>query len=167
MTLTEKTLLHHAVGWHRPDLGPGDVVRMRVEWTLASEIAWAGMDRTYEAVGRPPLRNRDRFYLAVDHTVDRGTLAGDPRTQKLVQLSKGFAREAELRYFFDANTTIMHTEFYRQLVRPGEVVLGADSHTCSHSCSEIIGTESYSHTLIIVRLLAHVFVWLRGWMIQI
>ena len=26
----------------------------------------------------------------------------------------------------------MHTKFYRDLVQPGEVVLGADSHTSSH-----------------------------------
>ncbi|HEX9067389.1 MAG TPA: aconitase family protein, partial [Ktedonobacterales bacterium] len=31
-----------------------------------------------------------------------------------------------------ANVTIMHTKFYRELVQPGEVVIGADSHTSSH-----------------------------------
>jgi 3-isopropylmalate dehydratase small subunit len=132
MTLTEKILLQHAIGWERPWLGAGDIVLIAVDWTLASEIAWKGMDRTYNALGRPPLARPDRFYLALDHTVDRGTLAGDPRTQSVVQLSRGFAREAGLKFFYDANTTIMHTEFFRQLVRPGEVVLGADSHTSSH-----------------------------------
>lgn len=132
MTLTEKILLQHAVGWDRADLAPGDVVHVAVDWTLASEIAWSGMDRTYQALGRPPLADSDRVYLAVDHTVDRRSLAEDPRTRCLVEASRSFAREAGLRYFYDANTTIMHTEFFRQLVRPGEVVLGADSHTTSH-----------------------------------
>lgn len=132
MTLTEKILLQHAIGWPRPELAPGDIVRIRVDWTLASEIAWSGMNKTYGELGRPPLFEPERFYLALDHTVDRGTLAHDPRTQHLVQLSRSFAREAGIRHFHDANTTIMHTEFYRQLVRPGEVVLGADSHTSSH-----------------------------------
>jgi len=132
MNLTEKTLLRHAVGWDRDRVRPGDALKVAVDWTLASEIAWKGMNRTYQALGRPPLKDKDRFYLALDHTVDRGTLATDPRVQELVQLSKSFAREADLSYFFDANTTIMHTEFFRQLVRPGEVVLGADSHTSSH-----------------------------------
>jgi 3-isopropylmalate dehydratase small subunit len=132
MTLTEKILLQHAVGWTGGSVRAGDTLRIAVDWTLASEIAWSGMDRTYNALGRPPLFDKDRFYLALDHTVDRATLAGDPRVQRLVKLSRGFAREASLRYFYDANVTIMHTEFFRQLVLPGDVVLGADSHTSSH-----------------------------------
>ncbi len=132
MTLTEKILLQHALGWEKDYVQPGDILTIAVDWTIASELAWNGMSQTYEALGRPPLHNKNRFYLALDHTVDRNTLAGDQRTQKLVQLSRSFAKEANLKYFFDANTTIMHTEFFRQLVRPGEIVLGADSHTSSH-----------------------------------
>src|SRR5262249_18381094 len=37
-----------------------------------------------------------------------------------------------IRHFYDANQTILHTKFYRDLVQPGQVVLGADSHTSSH-----------------------------------
>jgi len=132
MTLTEKILFNHAIGWEKDYVQPGDILTIAVDWTIASELAWNGMSQTYDALGRPPLHNKDRFYLALDHTVDRGTLAGDQRTQKLVHLSRTFAKEAQLKYFFDANTTIMHTEFFRQLVRPGEIVLGADSHTSSH-----------------------------------
>lgn len=132
MTLTEKILLHHALGWEKDYVQPGDILTVSVDWTIASELAWNGMSQTYEALGRPPLYNKNRFYLALDHTVDRNTLANDTRTQRLVQLSRNFAKESNLKYFFDANTTIMHTEFFRQLVRPGEIVLGADSHTSSH-----------------------------------
>jgi aconitate hydratase/homoaconitate hydratase len=132
MTLTEKILYAHAIGWPKDHVKAGDIITTRVDWTIASELAWNGMNLTYEALGRPPLYNKDRFYLALDHTVDRNTLAHDSRTQKLVQLSRSFAKEARLKYFFDANQTIMHTEFFRQLVRPGEIVLGADSHTSSH-----------------------------------
>lgn len=132
MTLTEKILLHHALGWEKDYVQPGDILTISVDWTMASELAWNGMSQSYEALGRPPLYDKNRFYLALDHTVDQGTLATDARTQKLVQLSRSFAKEAQLKYFFDANTTIMHTEFFRQLVKPGEIVLGADSHTSSH-----------------------------------
>lgn len=132
MTLSEKILFQHAIGWKGGSVRAGDTLRIAVDWNLASEIAWSGMDRTYDALGRPPLFDKDRFYLALDHTVDRTSLANDPRVQRLVKLSRGFAREAGLRFFYDANVTIMHTEFFRQLVRPGDVVLGADSHTTSH-----------------------------------
>src|SRR5213082_3240400 len=90
------------------------------------------MERTYGLLGRPKLHDKDRFFLAVDHTVDPVTLANDKRAQKLVQLSQNSARESDIRHFYDANQTILHTKFYRDLVRPSDLVLGADSHTSSH-----------------------------------
>src|SRR6185295_13361603 len=60
------------------------------------------------------------------------TLRSDPRAQRLQQLSRDFALASGIRHFYDANETILHTKFYRDLVQPGEVVLGADSHTTSH-----------------------------------
>lgn len=132
MTLTQKILAHHAIGLPRPWVQAGDILRIRVDWTIASELAWNGMERTYAALGRPKLHDRNRFFLAVDHTVDPTTLAKDTRAQRLVELSRSFARESGIKHFYDANETILHTKFYRDLVLPGEVVLGADSHTSSH-----------------------------------
>ncbi|HZA13097.1 MAG TPA: aconitase family protein, partial [Myxococcaceae bacterium] len=132
MTLTQKILAHHARNLTRPWVEAGDVLQIAVDWTIASELAWNGMDRTYQLLGRPRIHDPGRFFLAVDHTVDPVTLANDPRAQKLTQLSREFARESGLRHFYDANVTILHTKFYRDLVKPGEIVLGADSHTSSH-----------------------------------
>jgi aconitate hydratase/homoaconitate hydratase len=132
MTLTQKILAQHAIGLTRPWVQAGDMLLVRVDWTIASELAWNGMDMTYTLLGRPDLANPDRFYLAIDHTVDPVTLANDPRTRKLADLSRAFAREKGLKHFYDANVTIMHTKFYRELVQPGEVIIGADSHTSSH-----------------------------------
>jgi 3-isopropylmalate dehydratase small subunit len=132
MTLTQKILAHHAVTLPRLWAQTGDMLRIRVDWTIASELAWNGMDRTYSMLGRPKIANPDRFYLALDHTVDPVTLASDARTLKLANLSRDFARESGIKHFYDANVTIMHTRFYRNLVQPGEVVIGADSHTSSH-----------------------------------
>ena len=132
MTLTQKILYAHAVSPPRAGLRAGDIVRVKVDWTIASELAWNGMDKTYTALGRPPIHDKDRFYLAIDHTVDAVTLVEDPRAQRLTALSRDFARESNITHFFDANETILHTRFYRGLVQPGELVLGADSHTSSH-----------------------------------
>src|SRR5579859_734651 len=132
MTLTQKILAHHAVNLERPWAQAGDILRVRVDWTIASELAWNGMDRTYTLLGRPKIANPARFYLAIDHTVDPVTLDNDPRTRKLADLSRAFAKESGIQHFYDANVTIMHTRFYRNLVQPGEVVIGADSHTSSH-----------------------------------
>src|SRR5215472_10102657 len=132
MTPTQKILAHHARGLVRPYVQAGDILQIAVDWTIASELAWNGMDRTYQALGRPRIHDPERFFLAVDHTVDPVTLASDPRAQRLAKLSRDFAQESKIRHFYDANQTILHTKFYRDLVQPGQVVLGADSHTSSH-----------------------------------
>ncbi len=132
MTLTQKILAAHAKSLPRPWVQAGDVLQVAVDWTIASELAWNGMDRTYASLGRPALHNKEKFFLAVDHTVDPETLKNDARTQKLVQLSRKFAEESGIKHFYDSNQTILHTRFYRDLVRPGDLVLGADSHTSSH-----------------------------------
>lgn len=132
MTLTQKILANRAVGLRRPWVETGDILKVRVDWTLAGELAFGGMDRTFSLLGRPPLANRDRFFLALDHTVDPVSLATDPRTQKLVAVARRFASETGIRHFNEANETILHTRFYRDLVLPGDVVMGADSHTTSH-----------------------------------
>ena len=132
MTLTQKILAHHAQGLVRPYVQAGDILQIAVDWTIASELAWNGMERTYQALGRPRIHDPERFFLAVDHTVDPVTLATDPRAQRLAKLSRDFAQQSKIRHFYDANETILHTKFYRDLVQPGQVVLGADSHTTSH-----------------------------------
>ena len=132
MTLTQKILYAHALDPPGHGLRVGDTVRIKVDWTIASELAWNGMDKTYTALGRPKINDTNSFYLAVDHTVDPVTLANDPKAQTLTALSQSFAKESGIRHFYDANETILHTKFYRDLVQPGELVLGADSHTSSH-----------------------------------
>src|SRR5215467_173423 len=75
MTLTQKILASHAIGLARPWVQAGDMLQIRVDWTIASELAWNGMDRTYTLLGRPQIHDPKRFYLALDHTIDPVTLA--------------------------------------------------------------------------------------------
>ena len=132
MTLTQKILYAHAVNPPEGGVSAGDLLRVKVDWTIASELAWNGMDQTYSALGRPEPHDPKRFFLAVDHTVDPVTLIEDPKAKRLTQLSRDFASEVGLAHFYDANETILHTKFYRDLISPGQLVLGADSHTSSH-----------------------------------
>ncbi|KAL3658915.1 hypothetical protein V7S43_016056 [Phytophthora oleae] len=81
-------------------------------------------------MGRPRIWRNDRFWLAVDHTVDP-RVNHQPRQQMMIKASEDFAKEAELTNFQPPNTTILHTEFYRQRAQPGQIVVGADSHSCS------------------------------------
>jgi len=110
----------------------GQTLRISVDWIMASELAIKGMQETFDRLGNPPLHAPDRFFLAIDHTVDPQTIRKDPKTGQLVRLSRDFAAAHKLAAFYDANETIMHTAFYRYHAVPGSVVVGADSHTTSH-----------------------------------
>ncbi|KAL4922383.1 hypothetical protein BDW62DRAFT_217273 [Aspergillus aurantiobrunneus] len=130
MGIIEKIMTHAGVGLARADVHPGQMLCVKVDWTITSELLWAGMEKTYNAMGRPrPYRN-DRLWLAVDHTVDPRT-NHQPRQQGLMAKAERFRREAKIVDFLPANTSIMHTDFTRDRAQPGRIVVGSDSHTCS------------------------------------
>ncbi|KAG7397627.1 hypothetical protein PHYBOEH_000448 [Phytophthora boehmeriae] len=130
MNVIEKILCHHAVGLSAPHVKVGDVLCVKADWTIASELTFQAMDTMHAAIGRPPLHRPDRFWLALDHTVDP-RVNHLPKQQALIEMSTNFAKTHGLTDFQPANTTIMHTEFARKRAQPGQIVIGADSHTCS------------------------------------
>jgi homoaconitate hydratase len=130
MNVIEKILCHHAVGLQQPFVTVGDVVCVQADWTIASELTFQAMDVMHKSIGRPKLHRPDRFWLALDHTVDP-RVNNQPKQQALIKLSTDFAQEHGLTDFWGPNTTIMHTEFARKRAQPGQIVIGADSHTCS------------------------------------
>jgi homoaconitate hydratase len=113
MNLTEKILYHQSIGVDDTSVKPGDVILCRVARTLASEMTWVSMRLTYEALGKPKIWRKDRFWLAIDHTVDPSNY-NDPKRKALIKACEDFAKEADLVDFFGPNQTILHTEFYRQ-----------------------------------------------------
>ena len=131
MTLCEKIICHSAIGLPAPyHVAPGDMVCVSVDWTIASELTWKGMEKTFDEMGRPKINRNDRFWLAIDHTVDP-SINDQPKPRELISASEKFAKEAKLTDFHGPNQTILHTEFYRERALPGEMIIGADSHSCS------------------------------------
>ncbi|ETS78452.1 hypothetical protein PFICI_10514 [Pestalotiopsis fici W106-1] len=130
MGVVEKIITNAAIGLDVPQVNVGDMVAVRVDWTVTSELLWAGMEKTYNQMNRPrPYRN-DRIWLAVDHTVDPRT-NHLPKQKGLIEKAELFQREAKIIDFLPANTSIMHTDFTRERAQPGHIVVGSDSHTCS------------------------------------
>ncbi|KAI8929966.1 Isocitrate/isopropylmalate dehydrogenase-domain-containing protein [Entophlyctis helioformis] len=131
MTLCEKIICHSALGLPAPyHVSPGDMVCVSVDWTIASELTWKGMEKTFDEMGRPSIHRNDRFWLAIDHTVDP-SINHQEKPKELIAASEQFAKEAKLTDFHGPNQTILHTEFYRERALPGQMIIGADSHSCS------------------------------------
>lgn len=72
MTLTSKILAHHAISCAQTShVTVGEVLRVNIDWVIASELSWVGMKRSIASSGLSPKAWRnDRFWLAGDHAVD-------------------------------------------------------------------------------------------------
>ncbi|EAW15355.1 aconitase family protein [Aspergillus clavatus NRRL 1] len=129
MTLSEKIFAMHAI-YGNGCVAPGDLVRVGVDWVLASEASWAGMEITYNQLGSPGIYRNDRFWLAGDHVVDP-RINDRPQIQALIDASERAKRVFKMTDYQGMNYTILHTEFFRERAQPGMLIIGSDSHTCS------------------------------------
>ncbi|KAK4940303.1 hypothetical protein LTR10_019519 [Elasticomyces elasticus] len=131
MTLAEKIFAQHVIG-EKPAHGlkAGDVVRVGVDWILASELSWQGMARTHKELGSPGIWRNDRFWLAGDH-VYHPAVASNPKIKSFLDVAEQAKNEFKMTEYQGMNYTIMHTEFVRERVEPGMLAIGSDSHTCS------------------------------------
>ncbi|KAI1340845.1 3-isopropylmalate dehydratase large subunit 2 [Xylariaceae sp. FL0016] len=134
MNVTEKIFALHAVP-SRGSVQPGDMIRVSVDWIMASEFSWHGMVQVYDRLGTgahpdPGIFRNDRFWLAGDHVVEPRNMH-TPLSKKLTAQSERARRQFKMTEYQGNNYTIMHTEFFRERTQPGMLVIGSDSHTCS------------------------------------
>jgi homoaconitase/3-isopropylmalate dehydratase large subunit len=88
------------------------------------------MYKTREEIGAEKIWQNDRFWLAADHVVDPKVYKV-PKVQALIQAVEKAKTDYKMTKYQGVNYTIMHTEFVHELVEPGMLILGPDSHTCS------------------------------------
>lgn len=129
MTLAEKIFAAHDVS-RRGEVKPGDVIRLDIDWVIASELSWYGMEKTYGVLGKPGIFRNDRLWIAGDHVVDPRVM-DNPKIKPLVESSERARKVFKLTEYQGMNYTIMHTEFCRERAQPGMLIVGSDSHTCS------------------------------------
>lgn len=129
MTLAEKIFAAHDVE-RSGEVKPGYVIRVDVDWVIASELSWSGMASTYDDFGKPGVFRNDRIWLAGDHVVDP-RIMDHPKIKPLVEASEKARKVFKMTEYQGMNYTIMHTEFCRERAQPGMLIIGSDSHTCS------------------------------------
>lgn len=127
MTITEKILAAHA-GLSR--VSPGDLIMARVDVALGNDITSPIAIREFRESGAKRVFDRDRVILVPDHFVPNKDIASAMQARMV----REFAREQDLTWFFDAGEMgVEHSLLPEQgLVLPGDLVIGADSHTCTY-----------------------------------
>ncbi len=127
MTITEKILANHA-GFE--EVKPGDLITAKVDITLANDITGPVAINEFKKIGAEKVFDRERVVFVPDHFTPNKDIKSAQNTKQL----REFAKEQELKNYFEVGRLgIEHTLLPDQgIVCPGDLVIGADSHTCTY-----------------------------------
>ena len=132
MTITEK-ILARAAG--AASVKPGDNVWINVDVLLTHDVCGPGtigiFKREFGADAK--VFDREGIVIIPDHYI----FTADEKAHRNVDILRDFVKEQNLPYFYDPGTNsycgVCHLGLPQHgHVRPGEIIVGTDSHTCSH-----------------------------------
>lgn len=125
-TLTEKIFSAHA----GRDTKAGEIVESPIDMVIGNDITTPLSIRAFEESGATKLANSDGFCIVMDHFIP----AKDIASANQARISRDFAKKHALKNYFDERDMgIEHALLPEKgLVLPGDVIIGADSHTCTH-----------------------------------
>ncbi len=154
MTITEKILADHA---GVSAVRPGDLVQVRVDAAFSHDVTAPLALETFHRIGVPRVYDREKVILVADHFVPNK----DIQTAQQVKKMREFAREQGLLHFYEGGETgICHVLLPEKgLVLPGQVIIGADSHTCTHGALGAFSTGVGSTDLAAVMATGEI--WLK------
>lgn len=127
MTITEKILAAHA---GKGAVAPGELINARVDFLLANDITAPIAIAEFKKIGAGRVFDRERVAFVPDHFAPQK----DIKAAEQCRLLRDFSREYGLGYYFEIGRMgVEHALLPEQgLVLPGDVVIGADSHTCTY-----------------------------------
>lgn len=125
-TITEKIFSEHA----GKEVHAGEIVRVDIDMIIGNDITTPISIRAFEESGAEKLAKPDNFCIVMDHYIP----AKDIASANQAKISRDFAYKHDMKYFFDEKDMgIEHALLPEKgLVVPGDVIIGADSHTCTH-----------------------------------
>lgn len=127
MTITEKILAVHA---GKEDVSPGELINAKVDLILANDITAPIAIKEFKRAGGEKVFDKGRIALIPDHFVPNKDIASAEQCKIL----RDFSREQKLNLYFEVGRMgIEHALLPEQgIVLPGDLVIGADSHTCTY-----------------------------------
>jgi 3-isopropylmalate/(R)-2-methylmalate dehydratase large subunit len=127
MTMTEKILASHA---GLDSVTPGDLIEVQVDLALANDITAPLAIRVFEELGTDGVFDREKIALIPDHFVPNKDI---PSAQQ-AKMMREFALKHNIKNYIELREGgIEHVILPEKgLVIPGDLVMGADSHTCTY-----------------------------------
>ena len=127
MTLAEKILAHHA---GRDKVSAGEIVMAKLDMILGTDVTVPLSAEVFNEMGAETVADPDKIALINDHFVP----AKDVKAATLSKIMREFARKQKIKNYFEVGRSgICHAILPDNgLVRPGDLIVGADSHTCTY-----------------------------------
>ncbi len=127
MTMTQK-ILARAAGL--PSVKPGQLIKAKLDMVLGNDITSPVAINEFEKSGFTSVFDREKISLVMDHF----TPNKDIKAAGLTKQCRAFAGKYDIKNYFDVGDMgIEHALLPEKgLIAPGEVCIGADSHTCTY-----------------------------------
>jgi len=154
MTITEKILAAHS---NNSVVKPGQLINAKVDLALGNDITAPIAIKEVRKLGVKKLFDKDRIALVPDHF----TPNKDIKSAEQVKMLRDFAAEYNLTNYFEVGCMgVEHALLPEQgLTLPGDVIIGADSHTCTYGALGAFSTGSGSTDLAAAMITGEV--WLK------
>lgn len=126
-TITEKIIAAHA-GLDR--VQPGQLVEVDVDLALANDITAPIAIEVFRGTGVTKVHNPEQIILVMDHF----TPNKDIKSAEMVRYIRQFAAEQSIEKYYDIDRMGIEHALLPEagLVAPGDLIVGADSHTCTY-----------------------------------
>lgn len=127
MTMTQKILAAHA-GLEKVEAG--ELILVSLDRVLGNDITSPVAIREFEKLGFDSVYDRDRVTMVMDHFAPNK----DIKAAIQCKMCRDFCDEKEITHFYDVGQMgVEHALLPEKgLVVSGDVVIGADSHTCTY-----------------------------------
>jgi 3-isopropylmalate/(R)-2-methylmalate dehydratase large subunit len=146
-TITQKILAAHC---GKDYVKPGELIMAKVDIALGNDITAPLTIKDFHKVGAKQVFDRERVVLVCDHFAPNKDIPSAIQCQQL----RNFAQEQNLTHFYEGGDMgVEHALLPEKgIVGPGDVIIGADSHTCTYGALGAFATGVGSTDLAAVMI---------------
>lgn len=127
MTMSEKILAAHA---GLKEVHPGQLIEAKLDIVMSNDVTTPMAVSEFKKIGKSRVFDREKVVVVLDHF----TPNKDIKAATQCSICRAFALEKGLKHFYDVGKVgIEHALLPEKgIVTAGDVVIGADSHTCTY-----------------------------------
>ncbi len=135
MTMTQKILAAHA---GLSSVTPGQLIEAKLDLVHGNDVTAPVAIGVLEEYGIKQVYDKDKIVIVLDHY----TPCKDIKAAQLCKVARDFARAQGLTHFYDVGEMgVEHALIPEKgLVVPGDLTIGADSHTCTYGALDAFST---------------------------